>query len=114
LFPGKPKKLPAETVSEDYALEYGADRVEIQKDAISAGENFLMSTICWPPAARRRRPARLVEKLAARWRGSVLSSSWVPARPREARRLRRFRPAAYDKMSAAPRRPGCGRWPRST
>jgi adenine phosphoribosyltransferase len=35
-------KLPAETVGCDYALEYGADRVEMHVDAISAGERILL------------------------------------------------------------------------
>ena len=35
----KPGKLPAEVISEEYALEYGTDKIEIHKDAISEGEN---------------------------------------------------------------------------
>ncbi|WP_395341525.1 adenine phosphoribosyltransferase [Ningiella sp. W23] len=38
----KPKKLPRETISESYELEYGTDELEIHKDAISAGDNVLM------------------------------------------------------------------------
>lgn len=38
----KSGKLPAETVGHDYALEYGADRVEIHIDAIDAGEQVLL------------------------------------------------------------------------
>ncbi|MBX5496709.1 MAG: adenine phosphoribosyltransferase [Bryobacteraceae bacterium] len=38
----KPKKLPAETASIEYALEYGADRLEIHKDAISPGQRVLI------------------------------------------------------------------------
>lgn len=34
----KKGKLPRETVSVEYALEYGTDQVEIHKDAIKAGE----------------------------------------------------------------------------
>ena len=33
----KPGKLPGATVGENYALEYGTDRVEIQSDAVSPG-----------------------------------------------------------------------------
>lgn len=33
----KPGKLPAETVSYEYELEYGTDRLEIHKDAIKPG-----------------------------------------------------------------------------
>jgi len=35
-------KLPGEIVSLDYALEYGTDRIEIQADAITAGQRVLV------------------------------------------------------------------------
>jgi adenine phosphoribosyltransferase len=35
-------KLPAETLRETYALEYGADEVEIHADAITPGETVLL------------------------------------------------------------------------
>ena len=38
----KPGKLPAETIGEDYELEYGTDRVEIHADAIKPGQNVLL------------------------------------------------------------------------
>ncbi len=38
----KPGKLPYETVSETYELEYGTDTLEVHKDAIKAGDNVLM------------------------------------------------------------------------
>ena len=38
----KPGKLPAETLRQEYALEYGTDAVEIHKDAIREGESVLM------------------------------------------------------------------------
>jgi len=38
----KAGKLPAETVGQEYALEYGAGRVEIHTDAINAGEQVLL------------------------------------------------------------------------
>ncbi len=38
----KPGKLPAETISESYNLEYGVDTVEIHKDAISPGQKVLL------------------------------------------------------------------------
>lgn len=38
----KPGKLPAETLSVEYELEYGTDTLEIHKDAISAGEQVLI------------------------------------------------------------------------
>jgi adenine phosphoribosyltransferase len=38
----KPGKLPAETVSEEYELEYGKNKVEMHKDAIKPGEKVLL------------------------------------------------------------------------
>ena len=38
----KPGKLPAETISESYDLEYGSDKVEIHKDAISPKQKILL------------------------------------------------------------------------
>jgi 5'-methylthioadenosine phosphorylase len=38
----KPGKLPAETISEVYNLEYGVDSVEIHKDSISPGQKILL------------------------------------------------------------------------
>lgn len=38
----KPNKLPRDTISETYELEYGMDTLEIHQDAIKPGENVLM------------------------------------------------------------------------
>ena len=38
----KPGKLPAETVSQSYELEYGTDEIEIHADAVAPGEKVLM------------------------------------------------------------------------
>ncbi|MBN2581618.1 MAG: adenine phosphoribosyltransferase [Planctomycetes bacterium] len=38
----KPGKLPAETVREEYSLEYGTDAIEMHADAISKGQKVLM------------------------------------------------------------------------
>jgi len=38
----KKGKLPADVVGQDYALEYGTDRIEIHTDAISPGESVLL------------------------------------------------------------------------
>lgn len=35
----KPNKLPAETIKQEYELEYGTDTLEIHKDAIKPGQN---------------------------------------------------------------------------
>jgi len=38
----KPGKLPGETIGHDYALEYGVDRLEIQRGAIRPGQRVLV------------------------------------------------------------------------
>ena len=38
----KPRKLPAGTIREEYALEYGSDAVEMHQDAVRPGERILI------------------------------------------------------------------------
>ena len=38
----KPGKLPGASLSEEYTLEYGKDRVEVHEDAIAPGERVLL------------------------------------------------------------------------
>ena len=38
----KPNKLPAETISETYELEYGTDTIHMHKDAIEEGSNVVV------------------------------------------------------------------------
>ena len=38
----KPGKLPREVFSQDYALEYGTDTIQIHKDAVEPGDKFLI------------------------------------------------------------------------
>ena len=38
----KPGKLPAETLRQEYELEYGTDAVEMHKDAVEPGEKILV------------------------------------------------------------------------
>lgn len=38
----KPGKLPGETISHDYELEYGADTIQVQRDAIAPGQRVVV------------------------------------------------------------------------
>src|SRR3954451_24047665 len=38
----KPKKLPGERVTVNYALEYGTDCLEVHRDAVGSGERVLI------------------------------------------------------------------------
>lgn len=57
----KPGKLPAETISETYELEYGTDSLEIHKDAIGAGERVLIVDDLIATGGTAAATARLVE-----------------------------------------------------
>ncbi len=62
----KPGKLPYETVSEEYELEYGKDTVEIHKDAISAGQNVLLIDDLIATGGTSYASANLIEKLGGK------------------------------------------------
>lgn len=59
----KPKKLPAETISESYALEYGTDALEIHKDAIQPGEKVLVHDDLLATGGTAEAVLKMVEKL---------------------------------------------------
>ena len=59
----KPGKLPAETISYEYALEYGTDKLEIHKDAIKPGQKVLIVDDLLATGGTMYAAAKLVEKL---------------------------------------------------
>ena len=59
----KPGKLPAETVSYEYKLEYGTDRLEIHKDSIKPGQRVLIVDDLLATGGTMYAAAKLVEKL---------------------------------------------------
>lgn len=58
----KPGKLPARTIREEYALEYGTDALEIHQDAISPGQNVLIVDDLLATGGTALAVAKLVER----------------------------------------------------
>lgn len=59
----KPKKLPFETISASYDLEYGTDTLEIHEDAIKKGEKVLVHDDVLATGGTAKAMCELVEKL---------------------------------------------------
>jgi adenine phosphoribosyltransferase len=59
----KPGKLPAETVSYEYKLEYGTSKLEIHKDSIKSGQKVLIVDDLLATGGTMYATAKLVEKL---------------------------------------------------
>jgi adenine phosphoribosyltransferase len=62
----KPGKLPRETVSEDYELEYGTASMEIHKDAIKPGQKVVIVDDLIATGGTVEAIAKLVEKLGGK------------------------------------------------
>lgn len=58
----KPGKLPAETVQESYAKEYGTDTIEIHKDAIGSDDVVLLHDDLLATGGTMRAAYNLVQK----------------------------------------------------
>jgi adenine phosphoribosyltransferase len=65
----KPGKLPAETLREEYTLEYGTDAIEMHLDAIRRGERVLMHDDLLATGGTIHAACRLVERA-----GGIISS----------------------------------------
>jgi len=69
----KPGKLPAETVSATYQLEYGEDRIEMHKDAINPGDKVLLHDDLLATGGTAEAVTNLIEKLG----GEVVQISFL-------------------------------------
>ncbi len=69
----KPGKLPAETVSISYELEYGSDTLEIHKDAIAPGARVLVVDDLLATGGTARGVIDLVQKVG----GNVVALAFV-------------------------------------
>lgn len=61
----KPGKLPADTLSVEYDLEYGSDRIEIHKDALKAGERVLLVDDLLATGGTMQAALQLMEQMQA-------------------------------------------------
>ncbi|MBM3146615.1 MAG: adenine phosphoribosyltransferase [Actinobacteria bacterium] len=59
----KPGKLPWKTIHEEYALEYGTDKLAVHEDAIQPGMNVLVHDDLLATGGTAQAKVRLVEKL---------------------------------------------------
>jgi len=62
-------KLPAETIQEEYALEYGTAAVEVHRDAIRPGQRVLIVDDLLATGGTAAAAAKLVEKLGGKVAG---------------------------------------------
>lgn len=69
----KPGKLPAQTIRQEYALEYGVDCVEIHSDAIQPGERILIHDDLLATGGTAGAACRLVKEL----QGSIVGLSFL-------------------------------------
>ena len=69
----KPGKLPAETIKQDYKLEYGSDQIEIHIDAIKEGERVLIVDDLIATGGTVEAAVRLVQKM----KGEVLECCFI-------------------------------------
>jgi adenine phosphoribosyltransferase len=69
----KKGKLPAETVSHDYELEYGSDCIEIHTDAIQPDERVLLVDDLLATGGTAEAAATLIEKIG----GKIVECAFV-------------------------------------
>ena len=69
----KPGKLPAETIKQDYKLEYGSDQIEIHIDAIKEGERVLIVDDLIATGGTVEAAVKLIQKM----KGEVLECCFI-------------------------------------
>ncbi|HID32341.1 MAG TPA: adenine phosphoribosyltransferase [bacterium (Candidatus Stahlbacteria)] len=62
----KPGKLPYQTASEEYELEYGTDRIEIHVDAVDEGEKVIVIDDLLATGGTALATVHLIEKIGGR------------------------------------------------
>ena len=61
----KPGKLPAETIKQDYGLEYGTNTLELHADALKPGSKVLIVDDLLATGGTAAATAKLIERLGA-------------------------------------------------
>ena len=69
----KPGKLPAETIKQDYKLEYGTDQIEIHIDSIKEGERVLIVDDLIATGGTVEAAVKLVQKM----KGEILECCFI-------------------------------------
>jgi len=69
----KPGKLPAETIWQDYKLEYGTDQIEIHIDSIKEGERVLIVDDLIATGGTVEAAVKLVQKM----KGEILECCFI-------------------------------------
>ena len=83
----KPGKLPARTLHEDYALEYGRDRLEIHVDALRPGQRVLLVDDVLATGGTLIAGARLLQRLDVELVGVCLLYTSPSPRDRQKSRM---------------------------
>ncbi len=80
----KPGKLPYDTVSREYSLEYGTDRVEMHSDAVKKGQSVIVVDDLIATGGTATAACELVEQLGATVSalGFVIALDFIPWRER--------------------------------
>jgi adenine phosphoribosyltransferase len=77
-------KLPYETLTETYALEYGEDRLQIHRDAVKPGERVLIVDDLLATGGTAQATAKLVQRLGGEIAGYsfLIELLFLPGRAR--------------------------------
>ena len=85
----KKGKLPCETISENYELEYGTATIEIHKDAIKPGQKVLIVDDLIATGGTTEAMAKLVERLGGEVTGMVFMIELAGLKGRD--KLKKYR-----------------------
>ena len=79
----KPNKLPAETIKEEYSLEYGTDTIEIHADALKKGDRVLVIDDLLATGGTALAACNLVKRIGAEVVASAFIIELDPLKGRE-------------------------------